>query len=165
MRAASLPSRHLLAPHFRWRGLPQRREVYRAPRSLAVVQASQFDERPTEPITPEQQQISKELMESMEASIQEALEADKVVVRDVYGDYQHVAIEVVAAKFEGLNAVKRQRLVYQVRTRLITCRTWQLLVSVRLDTLVSHTSASAGPHPCHAAGDLEGTTEHRACCG
>lgn len=73
-----------------------------------------FDERPTEPITPAQQQISQELMNSMEKSIGEALEADSVSVKDVFGDHQHVCISVVSSQFEGKTAVKRQRLVYQV---------------------------------------------------
>ena len=73
-----------------------------------------FDESPKEPITPQQNKISKELMKSMEKNIGEALEAETVSVTDVYGDYQHVCISVVSKAFEGLNAVKRQRLVYQV---------------------------------------------------
>ena len=73
-----------------------------------------FDERPKEPITPEQNQISEELMKSMEKNIGEALEVDSVSVTDVYGDHQHVCISVVSTQFDGLTAVKRQRLVYQV---------------------------------------------------
>jgi stress-induced morphogen len=82
-----------------------------------------FDERPTEPITSAQQQISQELMKSMEISIGEALETDNVSVTDVFGDNQHVKIQVVSDKFEGLTAVKRQRLVYQV------CQTHSMCVS------------------------------------
>jgi stress-induced morphogen len=73
-----------------------------------------FDERPSEPITPEQQQISEELMTSMRAKISEALEADSVKVVDVFGDHQHVSIEVVSSKFEDKTTVQRQRMVYQV---------------------------------------------------
>jgi stress-induced morphogen len=53
-------------------------------------------------------------MASMQAKIADALEAQSVTVTDVYGDGRHVSIDVVAAAFEGKNAVARQRLVYKV---------------------------------------------------
>lgn len=83
-----------------------------AQRNVRVCAA--FDESPKEPITPAQKQISQELMTSMESSIGKALEAEKVSVTDVYGDNQHVCINVVSTQFEGQTAVKRQRLVYKV---------------------------------------------------
>ena len=62
----------------------------------------------------EQGQISSELIEQMKASIKSSLQADKVVVDDIYGDGRHVSIEVVSKLFEGQSSVKRQRLVYKV---------------------------------------------------
>ena len=58
--------------------------------------------------------MSVELMKQMEASISEALHAEKVKVQDAYGDGRHVSIEVISADFEGQSSVKRQRLVYKV---------------------------------------------------
>lgn len=75
-----------------------------------------FDESPTEPITPQTRQISEELMASMSSKIKAALETDTVQVKDVYGDYQHVSIEVVSAMFEDKTTVQRQRMVYKVRS-------------------------------------------------
>lgn len=75
-----------------------------------------FDESPTEPITPQTRQISEELMASMSAKIKTALETDRVQVKDVYGDYQHVSIDVVSAMFEDKTTVQRQRMVYKVRS-------------------------------------------------
>eukprot|EP00892_Ulva_mutabilis_P007788 jgi/Ulvmu1/5381/UM022_0176.1 len=72
-----------------------------------------FDEAPTEPITTEQRQISEELMDSMKSKIETALEAERVDVKDVYGDHQHVSIEVVSAQFEDKTTVQRQRMVYK----------------------------------------------------
>lgn len=74
-----------------------------------------FDESPKEPISPQQQQISAELMVSMRSKIEAALEADSVEVKDVYGDHQHVSIEVVSQMFEDKTTVQRQRMVYKVR--------------------------------------------------
>ncbi|WIA10604.1 hypothetical protein OEZ85_010787 [Tetradesmus obliquus] len=53
------------------------------------------------------------LMEAMQAKIQEALEAERVLVADVYGDGRHVNIDVVSAAFEGKSSVARQRMVYK----------------------------------------------------
>lgn len=50
-----------------------------------------------------------------QAKIQEALEAERVLVADVYGDGRHVNIDVVSAAFEGKSSVARQRMVYKVR--------------------------------------------------
>jgi acid stress-induced BolA-like protein IbaG/YrbA len=50
----------------------------------------------------------------MQAKIQEALEAEHVLVADVYGDGRHVNINVVSAAFEGKSSVVRQRMVYKV---------------------------------------------------
>lgn len=53
----------------------------------------------------------------MEAKIADALEAQRVVVSDVYGDGRHVAIDVVSAAFDGKTSVQRQRMVYKVGRR------------------------------------------------
>ena len=60
-----------------------------------------------------QSQVSKELMDSMTKSIQEALEAESVSVTDTYGDGRHVSINVVSSQFEGKSAVRRQQAVYK----------------------------------------------------
>lgn len=62
----------------------------------------------------EQGQITAALMASMRAKISTALDTEAVTVVDTSGDGRHVAIDVVSSAFEGLNAVKRQRMVYQV---------------------------------------------------
>lgn len=59
-------------------------------------------------------QIQSELMESMKAKIQSALEAQEVHVTDIQGDGRHVEIVVVSSQFEGKNSVNRQRMVYKV---------------------------------------------------
>ena len=61
-------------------------------------------------------QIQSELMESMKAKIQSALDAQEVQVTDMQGDGRHVEIVVVSSQFEGKNSVNRQRMVYKVRT-------------------------------------------------
>lgn len=58
-------------------------------------------------------QIQSELMESMRAKIQTALDAQSVSVSDVQGDGRHVEIVVVSNQFEGQNSVNRQRMVYK----------------------------------------------------
>lgn len=65
------------------------------------------------PATPEQGQISREVVTSMKTSIAEQLQAERVDIADAYGDGRHVSIDVVASAFEGLNSMKRQRLVYK----------------------------------------------------
>lgn len=57
--------------------------------------------------------IDTPLMNSMRAKIQEQLEAEKVEVKDAYGDGQHVSIAVVSSLFEGKRSVERQRMVYK----------------------------------------------------
>ncbi|KAL3686733.1 hypothetical protein R1sor_013042 [Riccia sorocarpa] len=57
--------------------------------------------------------LDSPLMSSMQAKIKEQLDAEKVIVKDAYGDGRHVSIDVVAAVFEGKSAVNRQRLVYK----------------------------------------------------
>lgn len=52
-------------------------------------------------------------MESMQAKIKEELQAESVVVSDVYGDGRHVSIDVISNSFEGKNSVQRQRMVYK----------------------------------------------------
>jgi stress-induced morphogen len=74
-----------------------------------------FDESPTEVVSKEQKQISSELMVAMKAKICAALETEDVVVEDIYGNHQHVNIEVTSALFEEKTAVQRQRMVYKVR--------------------------------------------------
>lgn len=59
-------------------------------------------------------QIQSELMESMKAKIQTALDAQEVQVTDIQGDGRHVEIVVVSSQFEGKNSVNRQRMVYKV---------------------------------------------------
>lgn len=49
----------------------------------------------------------------MKTSIAEQLQAERVEIADAYGDGRHVSIDVVASAFEGLNSMKRQRLVYK----------------------------------------------------
>ncbi|PHU23399.1 Protein BOLA4, chloroplastic/mitochondrial [Capsicum chinense] len=53
------------------------------------------------------------LMQSMEKKIKEQLNADRVVVKDAYGDGRHVSIDVISSAFEGQSAVNRQRMVYK----------------------------------------------------
>ncbi|KAL2628602.1 hypothetical protein R1flu_013288 [Riccia fluitans] len=57
--------------------------------------------------------VDSPLMSSMQAKIKEQLDAEKVTVKDAYGDGRHVSIDVVAAVFEGKSAVNRQRMVYK----------------------------------------------------
>lgn len=57
--------------------------------------------------------IDTPLMNAMRQKIQEQLEADKVEVKDAYGDGRHVSIEVVSPLFEGKRSVERQRMVYK----------------------------------------------------
>ena len=52
-------------------------------------------------------------MEAMSQKIKAELEAEMVTVQDTSGDGQHVAIDVVAACFEGKTPVQRQRMVYK----------------------------------------------------
>ena len=52
-------------------------------------------------------QITAELMDSMKAKIENALEATSVSVTDVSGDGRHVAIDVVSPRFDGLGSMKR----------------------------------------------------------
>jgi len=56
--------------------------------------------------------LNQQVIEGMVEKIKTGLETDRVSVEDVKGDGQRVIIEVVAEAFEGLNAMKRQRLVY-----------------------------------------------------
>ena len=87
--------------------------AHRCRRSGALARAASQDTP-----SPEQGQISSELMQQMKDSITSSLEADKVDVTDVYGDGRHVNIEVVSKVFEGQTSVKRQRLVYKVSITL-----------------------------------------------
>ncbi|XP_068651205.1 protein BOLA4, chloroplastic/mitochondrial-like [Aristolochia californica] len=57
--------------------------------------------------------IDSPMMQSMEQKIKEQLNADKVIVKDAYGDGRHVSIDVVSTAFEGQSAVNRQRMVYK----------------------------------------------------
>jgi len=57
--------------------------------------------------------INEKLMESMKGKISAALEASAVEVKDVYGDGQHVTIDVVSAQFEGKGSMKRQQMVFR----------------------------------------------------
>ena len=59
-------------------------------------------------------QISQQLIERMEGTLREELEADRVAVTDIYGDGRHVSIDVVSKLFDGQTSVKRQRMVYKV---------------------------------------------------
>ena len=87
-------------------------------------------------------QISQQLIERMEGTLREELEADKVAVTDVYGDGRHVGIDVVSKLFEGQSSVKRQRMVYKVEhpppfqgTQINACYLPQ--TCMRLDGFVS----------------------------
>lgn len=60
-----------------------------------------------QPVDPLAGQITSELMDSMKAKIEEALEATSVAVTDVSGDGRHVSIDVVSQRFEGLGSMKR----------------------------------------------------------
>ena len=90
------------------------RAVHPVAMRSATGPGSMFDESPTEPITEAQKQISQQLMDAMKQKIADALEAESVVVEDIYGNNQHVNIEVVSNSFEDKSAVQRQRLVYKV---------------------------------------------------
>jgi stress-induced morphogen len=79
---------------------------------------SAFDESPDEPVSEQTQQLSNELMTSMKQKIMAALETEDVVVEDIYGNYQHVNIEVISPLFEDKTSVQRQRMVYKVRVTL-----------------------------------------------
>lgn len=57
--------------------------------------------------------ITAELIATMQQQICEALETDRVTVQDIYGDGRHVSIDVVSSAFEGKNLVARQRMVYK----------------------------------------------------
>lgn len=57
-------------------------------------------------------------MASMTSKIKKALNAETVEVKDVYGDYQHVSINVVSTMFEDKSTVARQRMVYKVSITL-----------------------------------------------
>jgi stress-induced morphogen len=93
-----------------------------------------FDESPKEPVSDHQRQISEVLMASMEEKIKAALETDIVSVKDVYGDNQHVSIEVVSPLFEDKSAVQRQRMVYKVSFSYIMLPLTLILVMMTLAT-------------------------------
>ena len=93
---------------------------HRAPRIRTCVRSSvgpgsAFDESPAEPVSQEEKQISASLMDSMRDKIATALGTDQVTVKDVYGNSQHVSIEVISSVFEDKTSVQRQRMVYKVR--------------------------------------------------
>ncbi|KAK3005914.1 hypothetical protein RJ639_016012 [Escallonia herrerae] len=63
--------------------------------------------------TPDSGSIDSPLMLSMEKKIKEHLNAESVSVKDAYGDFRHVRIDVISSAFEGQSAVNRQRMVYK----------------------------------------------------
>lgn len=83
-------------------------------------------------------QIQSELMESMKAKIQTALDAQEVQVTDIQGDGRHVEIVVVSSQFEGKNSVNRQRMVYKA--------IWEELQDVvhAVDAMVTKTPEEMG---------------------
>ena len=62
---------------------------------------------PPAPVSPDQQRISGELVESMRQKISEDLQAQSVEITDTYGDGRHVSINVVSRAFEGQSSMKR----------------------------------------------------------
>ena len=62
---------------------------------------------PAPPVSPDQQNISADLVDSMREKIREALQADRVDISDTYGDGRHVSIDVVSKAFEGESSMKR----------------------------------------------------------
>ena len=58
-------------------------------------------------MSPDQQRISAELVESMRQKISEDLQAESVEITDTYGDGRHVSINVVSNAFEGQSSMKR----------------------------------------------------------
>ena len=62
---------------------------------------------PPPPVSPDQQRISAELVESMRQKISEELQAESVDITDTYGDGRHVSINVVSSTFEGQSSMKR----------------------------------------------------------
>ncbi|KAG9452935.1 hypothetical protein H6P81_005839 [Aristolochia fimbriata] len=81
--------------------------------------------------------IDSPMMQSMEHKIKEQLNADKVIVKDAYGDGRHVSIDVVSKAFEGQSAVNRQRMVYKA--------IWEELQSTvhAVDQMTTRTPAEA----------------------
>ncbi|KAF6259439.1 bola protein [Scenedesmus sp. NREL 46B-D3] len=86
--------------------------IQRHHHAARIVQVSAADNAATGSSAPEGQ-MNAALMEAMQAKIQEALEAERVTVADVYGDGRHVNIDVVSAAFEGKSSVAKQRMVYK----------------------------------------------------
>mmetsp|Transcript_3314 Transcript_3314/g.7257 ORF Transcript_3314/g.7257 Transcript_3314/m.7257 type:complete len:148 (-) Transcript_3314:261-704(-) len=103
--AARVPARPTLVRYATSNASSQR---VASPRSLVIRSSSDADKA----IAPAGQ-MSSALMQSMSDKIKEALETDRVVVKDMYGDGRHVSIDVVSDAFEGKNAVQRQRMVYK----------------------------------------------------
>ncbi|GAX80821.1 hypothetical protein CEUSTIGMA_g8256.t1 [Chlamydomonas eustigma] len=104
IRTQAQRATHLTSP-----GLSQALPLWREhPPRVILTQSSGGDAQ-----APQSGQVTSALMNSMSMKIQEALEAKRVEVRDVYGDGRHVSIEVVSDQFEGQSAMKRQRLVYK----------------------------------------------------
>lgn len=85
-------------------------------------------------------QITAEIMENMRLKIADALETEAASVRvaDVSGDGRHVAIDVIAAAFEGKKSMERQRMVYKA--------IWQELAETvhAVDAMTTKTPAEAG---------------------
>jgi stress-induced morphogen len=78
-----------------------------APKTLPARQVSGPEGGASPPVNPLAGQITSELIDSMRSKIQEALEATRVDVTDMSGDGQHVSIDVVSPRFEGLGSMKR----------------------------------------------------------
>jgi len=78
-----------------------------APKTLPARQVSGPEGSASPPVNPLAGQITSELIDSMRSKIQEALEATRVDVTDMSGDGQHVSIDVVSPRFEGLGSMKR----------------------------------------------------------
>lgn len=78
-------------------------------RCVASKQVSGPGDAPQPQADPHTGQITAELMDSMKAKIEDALEATSVSVTDVSGDGRHVAIDVVSPRFDGLGSMKRSK--------------------------------------------------------
>ncbi len=106
-------------------------------------------------------------MASMRSKISQALETENVSVVDTSGDGRHVAIDVVSPAFEGLNAVKRQRLVYKVGAKC--CQMFFLNTMVHISssprrllhhncfTLTGYLGGAAGSGACSGQHDHKNT--------
>ena len=109
-------------------------------------------------MSPDQQRISTELVDSMREKIREALQADKVDISDTYGDGRHVSIDVVSKAFEGESSMKRCGMVVTA---------WHACMPIsKVHRSVSLTHNLHSPQAAHGVqSNLAGAPRHRACRG